>query len=77
MSYYTTPTGDRIELFGHGGGKAEAARQNVSFLGEIPIYVSIREGGDAGQPIVVTDPDSRAGQSFLDVAINVRRQLTK
>src|SRR5687768_17790287 len=77
MSYYTTPTGDRIELFGHGGGRSEAARQNVSFLGEIPIYVSIREGGDAGQPIVVTDPDSRAGQSFLDVAINVRRQLTK
>ena len=64
MSYYTTPTGDRIELFGHGGGKAEAARQNVSFLGEIPIYVSIREGGDSGQPIVVTDPESAAGAGF-------------
>ena len=77
MSYYTTPTGDRIELFGHGGGKTEAARQNVPFLGEIPIYVSIREGGDASQPIVVTDPDSHAGRAFVDVAINVQRQLTK
>jgi len=75
MSYYTTPTGDRIELFGHGGGKAEAARQNVSFLGEIPIYVSIREGGDSGQPIVVTDPESAAGRAFVDVAINVRKEL--
>lgn len=75
MSYYTTPTGDRIELFGHGGGKAEAARQNAPFLGEVPIYVEIREGGDAGQPIVVTCPDSAPGRAFTDVAINVRRQL--
>jgi ATP-binding protein involved in chromosome partitioning len=77
MSYYTTPTGDRIELFGHGGGKTEAARQNVSFLGEVPIYVAIREGGDAGQPIVVTSPESAAGRAFVDVAINVRKQFVQ
>src|SRR5881394_1533588 len=77
MSYYTTPTGDRIELFGHGGGKAEAARQNAPFLGEIPIYIEIREGGDAGQPIVVTKADSAAGRAFVDVAMRVRTQLTK
>jgi ATP-binding protein involved in chromosome partitioning len=75
MSYYTTPTGDRIELFGHGGGRTEAARQNAPFLGEIPIYIEIREGGDSGQPIVVTSPDSAAGRAFLDVAIHVRKQL--
>ncbi len=75
MSYYTTPTGDRIELFGHGGGKAEAARQNAPFLGEIPIFMQIREGGDAGQPIVVTSPDSAPGRAFTDIAINVRKQL--
>ncbi|HTD65460.1 MAG TPA: Mrp/NBP35 family ATP-binding protein [Candidatus Limnocylindria bacterium] len=77
MSYYTTPTGDRIELFGHGGGKAEAARQNAPFLGEIPIFMEIREGGDAGQPVVKTQPDSAAGRAFVDVAINVRKQLMK
>ena len=77
MSYYTTPAGDRIELFGHGGGKAEAARQNAQFLGEVPIYVEIREGGDAGQPIVVTSPDSAPGRAFIDIAINVRKQLAK
>jgi ATP-binding protein involved in chromosome partitioning len=75
MSYYTTPTGDRIELFGHGGGKTEAVRQNAPFLGEIPIYIEIREGGDSGQPIVVTSPDSAPGRAFLDVAIHVRKQL--
>jgi len=77
MSYYTTPTGDRIELFGHGGGKTEAARQNAPFLGEVPIYLEIREGGDAGQPVVVTNPDSAPGRAFTDIAINVRKQLMK
>jgi len=75
MSYYTTPTGDRIELFGHGGGKSEATRVGAPFLGEVPIYVEIREGGDQGQPVVVTSPDSPAGRAFIDVAINVRKQL--
>jgi ATP-binding protein involved in chromosome partitioning len=77
MSYYMTPTGDRIELFGHGGGKAEAARQNARFLGEVPIYVEIREGGDAGQPIVITSPDSAPGRAFVDIAINIRKLLMK
>ena len=77
MSYYTTPTGDRIELFGHGGGQAEAVRQNAPFLGEIPIYIEIREGGDSGQPIVMTSPDSAPGRAFVDVAIKVRTQLMK
>jgi ATP-binding protein involved in chromosome partitioning len=75
MSYYMTPNGDRIELFGHGGGRTEAARQNAPFLGEIPIYIEIREGGDSGQPIVVTSADSAAGRAFVDVAIAVRTQL--
>ncbi len=75
MSYYITPTGDRIELFGHGGGRNEAGRLNVPFLGEIPILIEIREGGDSGQPVVVTGPDSAAGRAFLDVAINVRTRL--
>ena len=41
MSYYTTPSGERVEIFGHGGGQAEAVRQNVAFLGEIPIFTEI------------------------------------
>ena len=42
MSYFTTPTGERVEIFGHGGGRAEAERQQIDFLGEIPIYTAIR-----------------------------------
>ncbi|MEI9865040.1 MAG: P-loop NTPase [Limisphaerales bacterium] len=52
MSYFTTPNGERVEIFGHGGGRQEAARQNTPFLGEVPIFTEIREGGDSGMPIM-------------------------
>ncbi len=77
MSYYTTPTGDRVELFGHGGGRMEAARQNAPFLGEIPIFIEIREGGDSGQPVTVTAPATAPALAFLEIAENVRAQLAK
>jgi len=68
MSYFTTPTGDRVEIFGHGGGREEAKRQKVSFLGEVPIFTEIREGGDQGTPVVVSAPERPPGQAFLKVA---------
>jgi ATP-binding protein involved in chromosome partitioning len=75
MSFFTTPTGERVEIFGHGGGRAEAARQNMTFLGEIPIYTEIREGGDRGVPVVVSDPHKEAGKAFLQIAEAVRTKL--
>ena len=67
MSYFTTPNGERVEIFGHGGGKEEAARQNVPFLGEIPLFTEIREGGDRGMPIVVSTPNHAAGKAFIRI----------
>src|SRR5438093_1280323 len=58
MSYFITPGGERVEIFGHGGGRAEAERQKIPFLGEIPLYTEIRVGGDQGQPVVVFSPGS-------------------
>ncbi len=75
MSYYTTPTGDRVEIFGHGGGQAEALRQNVTFLGEVPIFTEIREAGDQGVPIAVSAPNKPAGQAFLKVAAALKSKL--
>jgi len=75
MSYYTTPGGERVEIFGHGGGRAEAARQDVPFMGEIPIYVEIREGGDRGVPVAVSNPNSPPGQAFMEVAKTLRQIL--
>jgi len=76
MSYFTTPTGDRVEIFGHGGGKAEAARQNTPFLGEIPIFTEIREGGDRGMPLMVSAPNHTAGKAFTLIAQTLQKNLS-
>jgi ATP-binding protein involved in chromosome partitioning len=75
MSYFTAPNGERVEIFGHGGGQAEAARQDVPFLGEVPVFTEIREGGDRGTPIVVSTPDHPAGRAFIQIAEALRKKL--
>ena len=75
MSYFTTPNGERLEIFGHGGGQAEAARQDIPFLGEVPIFTEIREGGDRGVPVVVSAPGKPAGRAFIQIAEALRKRL--
>ncbi|HEV2319805.1 MAG TPA: Mrp/NBP35 family ATP-binding protein [Verrucomicrobiae bacterium] len=75
MSYFTAPNGERVEIFGHGGGRQEARRQQVPFLGEVPIFTEIREGGDAGMPIVVSAPNHPAGKAFGEIAEALRKQF--
>jgi ATP-binding protein involved in chromosome partitioning len=75
MSYFVTPKGERVEIFGHGGGRAEAARRKLPFLGEIPLFTEIREGGDQGVPVVVSQPESAAGQAFVAVGKSLRERL--
>lgn len=76
MSYFTAPGGERIEIFGHGGGRAEAARQNVQFLGEVPLFTEIREGGDRGVPVVISAPEHLAAKSFIEIAQALRRNFS-
>jgi ATP-binding protein involved in chromosome partitioning len=76
MSYFHCPhCGNRSDVFGHGGGQREAARLEAPFLGEIPLDAAIREGGDAGRPVVVADPASTISASFLSVADKVLQAL--
>jgi ATP-binding protein involved in chromosome partitioning len=75
MSYFTTPNGERVEIFGHGGGREEAARQKVPFLGEVAIFTEIREGGDRGMPIVVSAPNHEAGKAFIQIAEKLHHKL--
>jgi len=72
MSYFETPAGERVHIFGNGGGRLEAERQGIPFLGEIPIYTAIREGGDAGQPAVCTHAAGPEGRAFLDIAARLK-----
>ena len=75
MSYFTTPNGDRVEIFGHGGGRAEAERRKIPFLGEIPIFVEIRRGGDLGVPVVVSESQAPSAQAFIEIANLLRTAL--
>ncbi len=77
MSHFLCPRCDHeSDIFGKGGGEAAAADMGVPFLGRIPIYQSIREGGDSGHPIVISEPDSPAARAFLDVAERTAAQIS-
>jgi ATP-binding protein involved in chromosome partitioning len=76
MSYFIAPdTGNRYDIFGHGGAKSEAEKLGVPFLGEIPLAMPIRELSDSGHPIVAADPDSPHAKAYLDIARQVKRGL--
>jgi ATP-binding protein involved in chromosome partitioning len=69
MSYFVCPhCGDRTAIFGEGGGQLAADTLGVPLLGQIPLMPEVREGGDAGTPIVVSNPDSPAGRALLEAA---------
>ena len=72
MSYFLCPRcGERSEIFGHGGARAEAEKLGVPFLGEVPLDALLRERSDLGQPVVATAPDSLYAQIFRDMAARV------
>src|ERR1700712_3330680 len=64
MSWLDLPDGTRMDLFGTGGGAAggtslaESTGTKINLLGQVPIEGALREGGEAGQPIVLSQPDS-------------------
>jgi len=77
MSYFQCPKcNERTPIFNHGGGAATAARYDVPFLGEVPINVSIREGGDAGKPVVAMEPESPGAMAFVQIAERVAAQVS-
>jgi len=78
MSTFVCPhCGERSDIFGHGGAKAEAARLGVPFLGEVPLTLAIRETSDAGRPVVATDPSSPAAKAFREVAARAWAELER
>jgi ATP-binding protein involved in chromosome partitioning len=77
MSYFIDPAGQKHFLFGEGGGAIAAERLGTTLIGQIPLLAEIREGGDRGTPIVVTAPDSAAGQTFRDLAETLLDRLAR
>jgi ATP-binding protein involved in chromosome partitioning len=82
MSWLELPTGERMEIFGAGGGAAVAASLSrlvgaeVPLLGQIPLDTRVREAGDAGEPVVLSAPDSPAAVALRALAdrLAVRRE---
>ena len=77
MSYLEAPDGSRQMLFGEGGGSETAQSLGTNLLGQIPIDPNIRIGCDKGIPIVVSDPDSKAGQEFMKIAQQILKSFVK
>ena len=71
MSWFTGDDGHRYELFGAGGGQSLADELGVQLLGQIPLIPTVREGGDVGIPVTVSDPDGEAARAFGAVAARI------
>jgi ATP-binding protein involved in chromosome partitioning len=68
MSGFTTPGGERFQIFGEGGGQELADELDVPLLGKVPLTMPLREQADAGAPLVGTDPDDPAAQAIRQAA---------
>jgi ATP-binding protein involved in chromosome partitioning len=77
MSYFQCPhCGTRSDIFGHGGARHEAERLGVPFLGEVPLHMAIRETSDAGNPVVVSEPNGPHAAIYRAIGAKVREQLS-
>ncbi|MGB2756161.1 MAG: Mrp/NBP35 family ATP-binding protein [Acidimicrobiia bacterium] len=68
MSWFRGDDGTAYEIFGSGGGQDLADQLEVPLLGKIPLVPALREGGDDGHPIVVSEPNSEAAETFRAIA---------
>ena len=77
MSWFVCPhCGERTHIFGQGGGEEAAATLGVKLLGRIPLVPAVRQGGDEGVPIVLSEPSSPAAQALTEAAIELARETT-
>ncbi|MEA2196913.1 MAG: ATP-binding protein involved in chromosome partitioning [Solirubrobacteraceae bacterium] len=68
MSSFVTPSGERYEIFGAGGGQLLADELEVPLLASVPLTVALREQSDEGIPLVFSDPDDPAAQALRHAA---------
>jgi len=77
MSYFECPKcHERTDVFSRGGGASTAEKYGVPFLGEIPLDTIIRQAGDIGEPIALSDPASPAGMAIDRISQNMAAQVS-
>lgn len=75
MSWFTGDDGKRYEIFGAGGGDDLAERLGVPMLGQVPITTLLRDGGDRGLPIMVSDPNGETATAIRGIAGRIDAEL--
>lgn len=76
MSYLELPDGTRMDVFGTGGGERLARESGVPFIGAVPMDPAVREGGDKGEPVVVSHPESPVAQALKNVAKDLAAKVS-
>jgi ATP-binding protein involved in chromosome partitioning len=76
MSYLELPGGERMDVFGSGGGERLAKEAGVPFIGAIPMDPAVRAGGDEGKPVVVTQPDSAVAKALQQVTKDLAAKVS-
>jgi ATP-binding protein involved in chromosome partitioning len=74
MAGFVTPGGERFPIFGEGGGQELADELDVPLVGKVPLTMPLREYADAGQPLVLVDPDDPASQAMRHAARGIIAQ---
>jgi ATP-binding protein involved in chromosome partitioning len=76
MSYLELPNGDRMDVFGTGGGEKLAKESGVPFIGAIPMDPAVREGGDSGVPVTISNPLSPVSEALTAIALDVAAKVS-
>ena len=77
MAWFSPPgSSERYHLFGQGGGAKIEREFGVPLLGQIPIEIAVREGGDGGNPIVVAAPASASAKALTEIAGKVAQRIS-
>ncbi len=77
MSYFIAPdTGKHYDIFGNGGAKKVAESLGFDCLGQIPLQINVREGGDYGRPIVAIEPEAEISRIFIEMSKNIATKLS-
>ncbi len=76
MSYLELPDGNRVDVFGSGGGERLAQESGVPFIGAIPMDPSVRAGGDNGTPVTISHPESAVASALTRVAMDIAAKIS-
>jgi ATP-binding protein involved in chromosome partitioning len=76
MSYLETPGGEKVDIFGSGGGERLAKLAGVPYIGSIPIDPQVRVGGDSGVPVSLSHPDSAVSQALTEMTEKIAAQIS-